>query len=559
MSSIGEALQAKKSREVAPGKNDVSIFLQLVAEQKHPLDLVRELVSNAGSSQVGATKIEISYTRAKEGHIFEVSDNGCGMSYTGSEEYPGRLDKFLGLGLSSIVGMEGDEFSWKGLGSKLAYQSRRVEIESCAGAPNPEYDVKINEPWETLHRREIPKAKISEHPAQSKGTRIQVIGHPPHDKGDPFTFDDIRSYVLHRTFAGFTRDRLNPPQITLSVLGKTEELPFGFSEFRDIDFGEIGSSGLKLDRQKRTLLISVEPKSHASIRARLKGFLTWNPSEYGLSDKNRNTGLILAVKGIPYFELDLEEYGATSIPQARPGRARVCLVLECDAVHDVMNIARSGLVNHPKTDELKSVARELFRQVETSDLYLGEGGFRRLPEEEKFEAQGEVIAEEKRKIELAEQTWVVLDRAGEDPVVLLREPKSEMEVNALLWKLEALQALPFETFQTLAYIGAAKGPDLLVNFQEDKSAEASRAAVVEVELNFYNYKTHGHTPPQYPKVVCWDAPTSGRKAKIEKTKKAHKYFLPHSDGYTVQIFVIKNMEGIKVLSRDELAKRGVRI
>ncbi|HEY2170970.1 MAG TPA: hypothetical protein VGJ30_15195 [Candidatus Angelobacter sp.] len=229
-------------------------------------------------------------------------------------------------------------------------------------------------------------------------------------------------------------------------------------------------------------------------------------------------------------------------------------------MHDVMNISRSALVNHQKTNELKKISAELFRRLETSDLYLGEGGFRRLPEIEKFEAQGGVIAEEKRKIEMAEQTWVVLDRPGSSPVVLLREPQSEMEVNALLWKLEALGVLPFETFQTLAYIGAAKGPDLLVNFQEEKAGEASRATVVEVELNFYNYKTHGHIPPQYPKVICWDVPTSGRKAKIEKVKnKSHKYFLPHPDGYTVQIFVLKNMDGIKVMSREELGKRGVRI
>jgi hypothetical protein len=560
MSSIGEALAAKKSRDVAPGKNDVSIFLQLVSEQKHPLDLVRELLSNAGSKEVGATKVEISYTRAKEGHIFEITDNGVGMIYTGNDLIPGRLDKFLGLGLSSIVGMEGDEFSWKGLGSKLAYQSRRVEIETCAGAPNPTFDVRINEPWETLNRREIPHAKITEHPPQQRGTRIQVVGHPPHDKSEPFTFEDIKSYLLHRTFAGFTRERKEPPQISLSVLGQTEELTFGFPEFRDIDFGEVAKTGLLFDKDKKTLFVNIEPKSHKDMRVRLKGFLTWRPSDYDLSDKNRNTGLIFSVKGIPYFDLDLEEYGATSIPQARPGKHRTCLVLECDDVHDVMNISRSALVNHPKTDELKRIAVELFRRIETSDLYLGEGGFRRLPEIEKFEAQGGVIAEEKRKIEMAEQTWVVLEKPGSDPLVLLREPQSEMEVNALLWKLEALGALPFETFQTLAYIGAAKGPDLLVNFQEDKAGEASRATVIEVELNFYNYKTHGHIPPQYPKVICWDVPTSGRKAKIEKVKnKAYKYFLPHPDGYVVQIYVIKNMESIKVMSREELGKRGVKI
>jgi len=44
------------------------------------------------------------------------------MDYTGDVKNPGRLDKFLNLGLSTIVGLKSDEFSFKGMGSKLAYQ-----------------------------------------------------------------------------------------------------------------------------------------------------------------------------------------------------------------------------------------------------------------------------------------------------------------------------------------------------------------------------------------------------------------------------------------------------
>jgi hypothetical protein len=121
--TIADALKAK-SREVSPAFSEVAIFKQLIKERAHPLDLVRELLSNAGAEEVGAKKIEIGYTQDKDGHIFEVADDGCGMSYTGSTELPGRLDRFLGLGLSGIVGHQSDEFSWKGLGSKLSYQSR---------------------------------------------------------------------------------------------------------------------------------------------------------------------------------------------------------------------------------------------------------------------------------------------------------------------------------------------------------------------------------------------------------------------------------------------------
>ncbi|MGO9691088.1 MAG: hypothetical protein ACLP2X_21500 [Syntrophobacteraceae bacterium] len=552
--TVGDVLKSK-SREVSPVLNEVAIFKHLIKERAHALDLVRELLSNSGAEQVESTKIEINYTQDKDGHIFEVTDDGCGMSYSGDAQIPGRLDKFLGLGLSGIVGIASDEFSWKGLGSKLAYQSRRVEIETCAGEPNLTYDVRVNEPWETLNNNNIPKPKMSEYPPQQKGTKIRVIGHPPHRKEEPFTFDQIRTYLLHRTFAGFTRQRKNEPEILLSVLGRTERIPFGFPEFKLIDFNGFGPEGLVLDELEQTLFVDLVPKSSVAMRVRLKGFLTWNPAHYDLSKKNLNTGLVLSVKGIPYFDLNMEQYGAASIPTARPGEERTCLIVECDSIQDELNISRSALVDSAKTVEFKKVVAELFKRIETSEAYLV---FRRIPERGKVEKQGAVLAEEKRKIELPEQNWVILERSEGEPILLIREPQNEMEVNALIWKLEALGALPFETFTTLGYIGAAKGPDLLVNFQEDRASEPFRATVIEVENNFYNYKTHGHTPSQYPKVICWEVPASGRKAKINKTQKPYKFTLS-TDEYQVHIYAIKHMEGIKVLSREELKKRGINL
>jgi hypothetical protein len=552
--TVGDAFKSK-SHEVSPAFNEVAIFKHLIKERVHALDLIRELLSNSGAEQVAARKIEISYTRDKEGHIFEIADDGCGMNYTGSPSVPGRLDRFLGLGLSGIIGLESDEFSWKGLGSKLAYQSRRVEIETCAGEPYPMYDVRVNEPWESLNNNNVPKPRISEFPSQARGTIIRVIGHPPHRKDDPFTFEQIKTYLLHRTFAGFTTKRKREPEIWLSVLGRTELIPFGFPEFKSVDFNSFEHEGLLLDASKQTLFINVVPKSSKAMRVRLKGFVTWDANSYDLSSQNLNTGLILSVKGIPYLTVDMEEYGATSIRTARPGEGRTCLVIECDEIQDEMNIARSALVDSPKTEDLKKIVRELFQKVETSEAFLA---FRVIPEREKVEKQGDVLAEEKRKIEQPDQNWVVFERASNDYVVLIREPQNESEVNALIWKLEALGALPFETFTTLAYIGASRGPDLLVNFQEDKASEPFRATVVEVENNFYNYKTHGHTPSQYPKVLCWDVPASGRKAKLTKTHKPYKFTLS-SDEYQVHVYAIKNMNGIKVLSKNDLDKRGIKI
>jgi hypothetical protein len=140
----------------------------------------------------------------------------------------------------------------------------------------------------------------------------------------------------------------------------------------------------------------------------------------------------------------------------------------------------------------------------------------------------------------------------------MREPKNETEVNGLIWKLEALHALPFRNFQSLAYIGAQKGPDLLVHFQEDESSEPTRGMVVEIENNFYSFKPHGHKPSQYPKVICWDAPQGGRKVRLNKTSKKYKFTI-NMDEYQVHVFVLKMMDGISVLSRSELKEMGVEI
>ena len=126
--TIGDFFVSKKEH-IDPIFQEVAIMKQLILEQTHPLDLIRELISNAGAREVGANNIKITYYIHPEyGHVFEVEDDGCGMNFTNRKELPGRLDRFLGLGFSAVAGLDADEFSWKGIGSKLTYNSRRIEI-----------------------------------------------------------------------------------------------------------------------------------------------------------------------------------------------------------------------------------------------------------------------------------------------------------------------------------------------------------------------------------------------------------------------------------------------
>ena len=553
MENIGDII-ASKAKEVDPVVSEVSVFQQLIKERVDPLDLLRELLSNSGASEVNSKNIEISYTKDKEGHIFTIIDDGCGMDYSGNQKAPGRIDKFIGLGLSGILGIKHDEFSWKGLGSKLSYQSRCVELESCEGNNKPLYIVRINEPWESMQNQRIPKPRISEHPSERQGTKIKVVGHPPHKYQDnPFTFEQIRLFLLHRTFAGYTRQREVKPEIVLSVLGRTDKLPFGFPEIQSIDFDAFSHKGLLLKEDEQTLYINMTPKKGKKSPVTVKGFITWDATRHNLSSNNLNTGLILSVKGIPYFKLDMEKYGVTSIRTARPGENRCCIIVECDWIQDEMNISRSGLVDSPKSDELCEIVSGIFNRIESSQEYLT---FRRITEKEKFAKQSEYLSKEKKNIHDQDQSWVVYESPKQETTVLIREPLNEQDVNILIAKLEALNALPFKKFNTLGYIGAAKGPDLLVNFQEEEGSEPQHAAVVEIENNFYNYKSHGHTPSQYPKVLCWDIPSSGRKIKLNKTGKRYKYTVNEAD-FQIHVFVLKFMDNVKIMTRMEIDQAGI--
>lgn len=552
MGTIGEHFEST-SKDVEILKSDIAIFTNLIKEHKYSLDLLRELLSNAGAKEVGATKIEISYTKDREGHIFEIKDNGCGMNYTGKQSIPGRLDRFLGLGMSAIVGVESDEFSWKGLGSKLAYQSRRIEIETKFGQ-YPLYDVRVNEPWESLQHNQLPKPRISDYPNSDapSGTKIRVVGYPPHRQEKPFTLPEIKDYLLHRTFAGFTKNRESPPVISLSVLGNEEVLQFGFPEFRDIDWPK----GIFFDRDHNRLLVNIIkdfPKIGIVV---LKGFLAWDAERLGLEKSGLNSGLILSSRGIPYFELPMEEYGARSILRGFPGKGGTCLVVESDRISTEMNISRSDLVDSAETVLFKEAVKNLLETLETSQEYLEK--FRSIPATKKLQESATHLSEQKRLMESEDQNWVILQRDGKESVLLMREPQNESEVNALIWKMEALEALPFEKFQSLGYIGAKRGPDLLVNFQEDKDSEPYRGIVIEIENKFYSYTAHGHYSAQYPKVICWDAPTQGRKDRLSPTNRKYKFTIT-KDEFQVHVFILKQFDGIRVVSRREFERVGIKL
>lgn len=545
MSKIGDITKSQ-GKEIDPIINELSLMKQLIKERAHPLDLLRELISNSGAREVGATEIKIKYTIDDEGHIFEAIDNGCGMDFTDNKLLPGRLDKFFGLGLSTIVGIKADEFSWKGLGSKLAYQSRKIEIDTWCGSGDA-IKVEINEPWSSIEKKLIPKPKVfmyKPEEGRKTGTSIKVFGHPPHRKERPFTVEEIKKFLLHRTFVGFTQQRENPPKIILSVLGNTTEIDFGFPELK---FKETNKGTVFVDEHQSM----TKSGTNRSISVHMKGFYTWDEKDYGLDKNQLNTGLILSVKGIPYFDLDMETYGSRNLKTARPGVNKCCLIVECNQIQEEMNISRSGLVDSEDVDLFKSAVSKMFEKIESSDEYLK---FRRIQEERKTITGAESLEIKKQNLESESQKWVVYQASDSDkPIVLSREPENENDVLCILWKLEALNALPFKKFQTLGHAGS--GPDLIVHFQEDEQSNPDRYTSIEIENKFYNYTLHGHKPSQYPRVICWEIGKTPKLA-INKTDKKYKSTTIKED-LQIHIFSLRLMDKVKILTKKEFNKYGL--
>jgi hypothetical protein len=346
---------------------------------------------------------------------------------------------------------------------------------------------------------------------------------------------------LHKTFIGFTKSRDNTPTIFLSVLGKTESIPFGFPELMVKNPAE----GTVFVNESE---IVTRSGSNKSLRVFMKGFYTWDERNYGLDRKQLNTGLILSVKGIPYFNLDMEEYGSRSLKYAIPGVNKCCLILECDDIQQEMNISRSGLVDSEDVDLLKIAVSKIFTRIESSSEYLR---FRKVQEVRKNVAGADALEIKKQNLESENQKWVVNQVSDDDkPVILAREPENENDVLCILWKLEALDALPFKKFQTLGHAG--NGPDLIVHFQEDEQSNPDRYTSIEVENKFYNYNPHGHKPSLYPRVICWEL---GKTPKIPVNKTEKKYkSIAIKDQLQIHIFSLRLMDKVKILSKKELNK-----
>ena len=503
-------------------KHDISIGIalikQVVENRGNPLDIIREAISNSCAREVKATyfKITIFYD-GKYGWSFIFEDDGIGMDYTGEKipEKQGRLDRFLNLAYSGVAGLESDEFGFKGLGSKLMYLCKRLEIETKTSRGDS-YKVLVDDIYNKLiltKKPEMPQPVIyKDNPMPiDHGTIIRVYGyddgkkHPEYENNNKF-----KQYLQYRTLIGYTKtERIMEkfPNIIIKTpaIDKEEEIKIGFPW---IEKRESVVEGQKIGIFDPPIKVSEKDNQDNEIFLTLKGGYALKTSEFELSGRSifdMGVGLTYSWKGIPYFNLDFNEYKPKGFELYYKFSR---FVVECEEVDT--DIARSRIISDGVKDKLfKKALRKAYRKVMDTEEYKEWVKYRR---DLRNKDLGKNLNDRKDLLSNKHQKWVYYKN-----ILIHKEPDCENDLLALLWKLEGLNALPFYYFRSLEHT-AQKGIDMIANYQELDYSEKKLYQSIEAECFLENYANHDHVPEQTSLIIAWDS-----KKKSELIKKGNEW------------------------------------
>jgi len=533
-----------------PTKHEISIGIaiikQVVQNRSHPLDVIREALSNSCAREIRASCFRITiFYDGTFGWSFIFEDDGIGMNYTGEKEpeKQGRLDRFLNLAYSGVAGLKSDEFGFKGLGSKLMYLCKRLDIETKMET-GESYKVVVEDPIGKLLKQEKPEmpkpAIYKDYPSSFQhGTVIRIYGY---DGGIKYLeYEDaekLKNHLYFRTLVGYTRpERLRDgfPKIII----KTPSIPDG--EELKLGFQWIKKEGDHVEGQKigvinPPIIISREDKKGNKVTLTLKGGYALRTGEFGMSDygvlESKGVGLTYAWKGIPYFNLDFNYYK----PQGFELYYKFCrFVVECDDVET--DIARSRIVSDGVKEPLFTAGlREAYRKAMETEDYKEWVKYRR---ELKKKDLGKTLNQRKDELLKKEQKWVFYNNE-----LIHKEPDNEHDVRALLWKLEGIKAFPFYYFRTLEHT-AQKGIDVIAEYQEKDFSEKKLYQAVEVEHILENYSDHDHVPEQTSLIIAWD---SKNRDKLTKVEGEWKYVWEYA-GNNLNVVLLRYLPNIEVKSK----------
>lgn len=545
-------MESVVEQKIKPKVHDLSAFKQVMESRSHPLEMLREALSNMMAPEVNASKVVITHFSDPEfNSSFMFIDDGVGMTYTGDADRPGRLDRFLGLAFSKAAGLAADYWGWKGLGSKLMLNCSRLIVETWTGGENdPVFHAQVINPRQSLMSDPpmAPEYLLSQRQALSsdqRGTKITVKGYDVGVKR--YTFEEIERYLYLNTAVGLTREFHHKPVVTLSVDGTRRDLPIGF-QFITPQKNSDGTSSWRTVVIAEPITKEDETTDEAGkpvkVTVTLKGGFTLDTSEFGLSPHRRNTGLRLSIKGIPYFQLAFYEYKGNKFNQYKD----LCsFVVECDALESKLNMDRSNISNQHGEDRVVQLFRRLtakcFDELVASAAYKQFDQTRRK-EDEKGKAKA--LRDRQEQLQDPNQEFVCIKAGADHARPIHRVPDGENDTLAIFWKLEALGLVPFAKFISLEHTNRA-GIDVVATYQVDEESQLKINEAVEFEYAFENYIAHGHNPKQTSMIICWTI------SKPDKLKKINEYYFKYEvEDLSIPVYVINRFPGVNVKKNSEV-------
>lgn len=517
----------------------IGLIKQVIKNRAHRLDVIREALSNSCSKEVKASYFRVTiYWDGVYGWSLIFEDDGIGMNYTGEREgiKQGRLDKFLNLAYSGVAGVESDEFGFKGLGSKLMYLSKKLEIETRT-ISGESYKVIIDDPIGKLTAEEPSKPRPTIYKGAplnfNHGTVIRVLGYDSGVKYPEYeNSDKLKQYLYFRTLLGYTRAERIPtlPRIMLNTpTVPNEQLRVGLPWINKEGGHELGQ---KIGVIEPPIQVTKDDGKGTKVTLTLSGGYALRTGEFGMPDygimESMGVGLTYAWRGIPHFNLDFNRYK----PEGFQLYYKFCrFVVECDDIETDM--ARSRIADEAKAYLFDSALREAFRKVTDTNDYKEWVRHRRDQRRRELSSS---LNQRKEELQRTNQNWVYFKEE-----LLHKEPSSEQDTRALLWKLEGMKALPFYFFRTLEHT-AQKGIDIIAEFQEKDFSEKKFFQAVEVEHIVENYADHDHVPEQTSIIIAWD---SRDKGKLTRTELSWKYVWEYS-GQPLTVFLLKYVPGMEV-------------
>lgn len=533
-------MEVIQSQSIKPKIHDLSAFKQVMESRSHPLDMVREAISNMMAPEVGATEVVIQhYSHPEFNSSFIFRDNGIGMTFTGDEKRPGRLDRFIGLAFSKSAGLGGDYWGWKGLGSKLMLNCSKMVVETWTGLPpDPVFKVEIFNPRLSLlsDPPQQPVYELSKRPSNavdSRGSKVEVFGY---DGGKySYTFEELKRYLYLNTAIGLTRKMENLPVVRLKVNTDEAILDIGYRYITR----QTGDDAWKTVAIESPIVQSeavlTEDNKEVVVSVSLKGGFTLNTGAFGLSSHRYNTGLRLSIKGIPYFQLPLYAYKGNKFNEYKDFCS---FIVECDALESKLNMDRSNISNQHGDDVIVKTFKRLTSKCfdEFTELESFKN-FSLVSKNEDERSKAEAVRKRQIALTKNDQEYVCV-LSNDQPRVLHRVPNSEHDTLALFWKLESLGIVPFTKFITLEHTNK-DGIDVIANYQIDEQSTINQFVSIEFEYLFSNYIKHGHNPKQTSMIICWA---------VDKQKDLHKineYFYRYNiSGLSIPVYEIKNFPAL---------------